>query len=228
MSERWSLIFDCDGTLVDSEPLLARELAVTFTSLGLPFEPQDYMLDYRGVAFPFILADLETRHGRKVDDMERRKELEQQMRASLEERMKQELEPIDGVAEALEALSAHPRCVASNGPLRKIKLSMSLSGLAAQFGDHLYSAYEVGIWKPDPGLYLYAAKALDTPPERCIVIDDAAVGLKSGIDAGMQVIHLNRFSERERTPEEAHEIRAMAQLPSMVEKIIAERSAASA
>lgn len=224
MSTRWSLIFDADGTLVDSEPLLAREIAITLNKLGLPFEPEDYMTRFRGVAFPFVLEALESEHGRKVDDDDTRKQLEQEMRSNLEKRMEQELGPIDGIKEALDALADYPRCVASNGPLRKIRLSMRLSGLAPYFGEHLYSAYEIGVWKPDPGLFLHAAKALDTAPEHCIVIDDASVGLSSGLAAGMHVIHINRFSEREHSPDGAYEIHTMAELPAVVEKIIAAHS----
>lgn len=220
MADRWSLIFDADGTLVNSEPLLAKELETTFRQLDLPFEASQYMLEYRGVAFPFILQQLEKENGRKVDDEETRKRLEADMRSRLELRMERELESIEGIREALDKLSDFPRCVASNGPLRKIRLSMRLSGLAPYFGDHLFSAYEVGSWKPDTGLFLHAAQQLETPPDHCIVIDDADVGLKSGLAAGMHVIHINRFSEREKTLEGAYEIHHMNELPDMVEKII--------
>lgn len=224
MSAPWSLIFDADGTLVDSEPLLAKELAITFEKLGLPFTADDYMLHNRGVAFPFILDKLEQEHGRKVEDQATRDQLEQEMRSNLEKRMERELGPIDGIKEALAELADYPRCVATNGPLRKVQLSMRLSGLAPWFGDRLFSAYEVGIWKPDPGLFLHAAKALGTAPEHCIVIDDASVGLSSGMAAGMHVIHINRFSEREKTLEGAWEIHEMSELPATVEKIIAAHS----
>ncbi|WP_106478874.1 HAD family hydrolase [Phytohalomonas tamaricis] len=216
MATDFCLIFDCDGTLVDSEPLLAEVLAETLTEAGLPFVPSDYMDTYRGVAYAQIVAALEQKHG--AMDERYRDSAEQKMRARLLDRMRGALQTIEGIEEALDTLD-NPRCVASNGPLAKIRLSMETTGLARHFGDNLFSAYEVGIFKPDPGLYLYTAETMGYPPERCIVIDDAAVGIKAGMDAGMHVIHINRFSSREATPEGAHQIDHMNELARRVIQI---------
>lgn len=218
MSADFCLIFDCDGTLVDSEPLLAAVLAETLSEAGFPFEPRDYMETYRGVAYAQIVAALEQEHG--AMDERYRASAERKMRARLHDRMRGALETIEGIEEALDAL-ANPRCVASNGPLAKIRLSLEVTGLARHFGDNLFSAYEVGIFKPDPGLYLHAARAMGYPPERAIVIDDAAVGVKAGMAAGMHVIHINRFAERESTPAGAHRITHMNELAQRIAAITA-------
>ena len=133
-------------------------------------------------------------------------------------RMKAELTPVPGIPEALAALSGYPKAVASNGPLAKIRLAMATSGLAPHFGDNLYSAYELQVWKPDPGLYLAAAEGMGAEPENCVVIDDAAVGVEAGLKAGMQVIHINHFPDEEHTPEGAIAITHASELVTVIER----------
>ncbi|MBN8413052.1 MULTISPECIES: HAD-IA family hydrolase [Halomonas] len=213
------LLFDSDGTLVDSEPLLARAMADTFPPFGLPFSAEQYMEEFRGVRFLDIVQELERRFGSLADDQ--RQIMEDRLRANMAERMEQELVPIAGIPQALDALADHPKAVASNGPIAKIRLAMATTGLAPHFGDHLFSAYELGVWKPDPGLYLAAAEAMGVSPEHCVVIDDAAVGVEAGLKAGMQVIHINHFPEEEDTPEGAVGITHADQLVDTIERLAA-------
>ncbi|MCM2129733.1 HAD family hydrolase [Larsenimonas rhizosphaerae] len=213
MARNVCLLFDCDGTLVDSEPLLADVLTETFNELGLPFVPADYMTRFRGTAFPTILATLEREHGDITPDA--REAAMPAMRRRLYARMDQGVPRIAGIESALERLP-HPKAVASNGPIEKIRRAMAASALAHHFGDHLYSAYEVGSHKPDPGLYLHATRALAFAPENAIVIDDAAVGVEAGLAAGMQVIHINHFPDQEATPAGAHALYHMEELPALV------------
>ncbi|ARS51873.1 HAD family hydrolase [Kushneria konosiri] len=209
------LIFDCDGTLVDSEPLLAEVLAQTLPEAGLPFRASDYMNEFRGVVYGHIVAELEQRHG-SVDETVKR-EAETRMRARLMAGLKDSLIVIEGIEASLETLMPdYLCCVASNGPLNKIRQSMEVSGLGRFFGDHLFSAYEVGHFKPDPGLFLHAARAMGVAPKECLVIDDAPVGVTAALAAGMQVAHINHFPDEEQTPERAHELLHMKDLPALV------------
>lgn len=209
------LIFDCDGTLVDSEPLLADVLAQTLPEAGLPFRASDYMNEFRGVVYAHIVAELEKRHG-AVDETVKR-EAEARMRSRLMAGLKDSLLVIEGIEASMEILSPdYLCCVASNGPLNKIRQSMEVSGLGRFFGEHLFSAYEVGHFKPDPGLFLHAAQAMGVAPEECLVIDDAPVGVTAALDAGMQVAHINHFPNEEQTPERAHELLHMKDLPALV------------
>lgn len=141
--------------------------------------------------------------------------------------MRAELRPIEGMPQALQALADHPKAVVSNGPERKVRCALESSGLAPHFGDNLYSAYTLNVWKPDPGLYLKAAEAMGHPPERCVVIDDAAVGVAAGLAAGMHVIHLNRFPDEETTPEGAIAIRRAEELPNVIEALAGNASSTS-
>jgi len=218
MPDPLCLLFDCDGTLVDSEPLLAEIMAKYLNEAGLPFKPIDYMNDFRGARFANIVAHLERQYGSLTD--ERRQWIETNMRAEMHERMATELLPIDGVAQALDTLAGLPLCVASNGPEAKIRRALDSTGLRGFFGDHIYSAYTVGSWKPAPGLFLHAGRDMGFDPADCIVIDDAQVGVRAALAAGMRVIHINRFADLEPTPTGAIGIRDMRELPAAIDKLI--------
>jgi len=220
------LLFDCDGTLVDSEPLLADEMATALNAVGLPFQASDYIGEFRGARFRRIVAELESRHG--CVDPEALGPLENHMRANLNRRLATELTPIEGATEALAALSAFPMGVVSNGPENKIRTSLVATGLDTLFGDHLFSAYTATCWKPDPCLYAHAAQQMGYPPERCLAIEDSVVGVKAALDAGMLVVHLNRFPDAEVTPEGAIMITSMFQLPTVVSRLARDNASRSA
>ncbi|PMR69143.1 HAD-IA family hydrolase [Halomonas heilongjiangensis] len=211
------LLFDSDGTLVDSEILLAEVMGEILPAFGLPFSARQYMEEFRGVRFKTIIEALEARHGALVDG--RFPVMEDEMRGLMERRMRAELQPIAGMPAALDALSAHPKAVVSNGPEPKIRCAMESTGLAPHFGDNLFSAYTLQVWKPDPDLYRQAAAAMGQAPERCVVIDDATVGVAAGLAAGMHVVHLNHFPEEEATPEGAIAIRHASELPAVVARL---------
>ncbi|PMR77124.1 HAD family hydrolase [Billgrantia endophytica] len=221
MMQPLCLLFDCDGTLVDSEPLLAAEMAISLTRLGLPFQASDYIGEFRGSRFRNIVTVLENRYG-SVDPL-RLAETETEMRSNLNRRLETELVPISGAAEALQALVDYPCGVVSNGPENKILTSLKAIGLADRFGKHLFSGYTANCWKPDPRLYLHAANLMGFDAEDCVAIDDALVGVKAALDAGMTVIHLNRFPDVEETPEGAIMITSMYQLPTVIGHLTHER-----
>jgi HAD superfamily hydrolase (TIGR01509 family) len=217
MPNRLCLLFDSDGTLVDSEILLAEVMAEVLTSFGLPFSARQYMDEFRGVRFLTIVRELETRFGALGETQ--LAAMEAAMRERMATRMQNELLAIDGMPSALEALAAHPKAVVSNGPEAKIRCAMQSTALARHFDNNLFSAYTLGVWKPDPALYLKAAEAMGYPPSHCVVIDDATVGVEAGLAAGMQVVHLNHFADQESTPAGAHAIHHARELPAMIDTL---------
>ncbi|NWN84239.1 MAG: HAD hydrolase-like protein, partial [Halomonas sp.] len=136
MAHPLCLLFDCDGTLVDSEPLLADEMATALNAVGLPFQATDYIGEFRGARFRRIVAELESRHGRV--DPKVLGPLETSMRANLDRRLATELTPIDGATEALAALSDFPLGGVSHGPANKMRTSLVATGLDTMFGDRLF------------------------------------------------------------------------------------------
>ncbi|GAB2720879.1 HAD family hydrolase [Halomonas garicola] len=220
------LLFDCDGTLVDSEPLLAEEMAAGLNAAGLPFTTADYLTKYRGVRFRHIIKQLQKQHGhvpaRKL------KRIDKAMRVKLAQRLATELVPIAGTREALEQLIAYPRAVVSNGAAAKIRTALATTRLDGYFQTALFSGYSVNCWKPEPCLHLHAARAMGFAPGDCIAIDDALVGVQAALAAGMTVIHLNRFPRIETTPANAIMIRHMKELPDVVEQLTRARHPAPA
>jgi HAD superfamily hydrolase (TIGR01509 family) len=173
------IIFDLDGTLVDSETLSGRAFAELVPDLSA--SGAALALRYRGIRFTTILADIEARVGRRLPE-----DFETRYRARVATLFDAELEPMPGAAEMLEQLTL-PRCVASNGPQHKIRHALRVAGLARFFGDHIFSAYDIGTWKPDPGLFLHAAAGMGAEPTDCLSIEDSWVGVEGAVAAGMQV-----------------------------------------
>lgn len=213
------LLFDCDGTLVDSEVLLAEVMGEILPEFHLPFSAQQYMDEFRGVRFLTIVQTLE----RRFQALEESKlsQLEAGMRTRMETRMRAELVAIPGMAAALEQLSSHPKAVVSNGPEPKIRCALESTELGHHFGDKLFSAYTLNVWKPNPELYRQAAAAMGHSPQQCVVIDDAAVGVEAGLAADMHVIHLNHFPNEEVTPEGAIGIQKAHELPAAIARLSA-------
>lgn len=212
------LLFDCDGTLVDSEILLAEVMGAILPEFGLPFSALQYMEEFRGVRFQTIVQTLEGRF-QPLDD-NGFTQLEAGMRARMEARMRSELVAIPGIPAALDQLSHHAMAVVSNGPERKIRCALESTQLGHHFAGKLFSAYTLNVWKPDPELYRKAAAAMGYAPHACIVIDDAAVGVEAGLAAGMHVIHLNHFPNEEITPEGAIGIHHASELPAAIASLI--------
>ncbi|NVF16330.1 HAD-IA family hydrolase [Vreelandella maris] len=214
------LLFDCDGTLVDSEPLLAEEMATGLNSVGLPFATTDYLGEFRGARFRRIVAELQQRYGDV--DPDRLERMEITMRANLATRLAQELTTIPGAREALDILSSYPSAVVSNGPESKILTALEATELSHYFGNRFFSGYTANCWKPEPCLHLHAASIMGYAARDCIAIDDALVGVRAALQAGMTVIHLNRFPDAEETPENVIMISNMYQLPAVVERLTRE------
>ncbi|MFA6051724.1 MAG: HAD-IA family hydrolase [Candidatus Babeliales bacterium] len=172
------VIFDLDGTLVDSEGLCNQAFLDLLPQLSDTVE--SLIQRYRGKKLAQIFADLEGRLCQKLPDA-----FEQHYRQRVAELFSRELKPMPGVLEMLEVTN-FPKCIASSGPLLKIRQTLQVSGLAPYFGDSIFSSYEVGSWKPEPGLFQYAANAMGFMPRQCVVVEDSEVGIEAAALAGMK------------------------------------------
>lgn len=184
---RICVIFDLDGTLVDSEGLCNQAFLDLLPQLSDTVESLTQR--YRGKKLSQICADLENRLCRNLPDA-----FEQQYRQRVAELFSHELKPMPGVLEMLEATNV-PKCIASSGPPLKIRQALQVSGLAPYFGDNLFSSYEVGSWKPEPGLFQYAANAMGFMPGQCVVVEDSEVGIEAAAAAGMKAFRYVRKGE---------------------------------
>lgn len=175
------VIFDCDGTLVDSEELGFEVLLAQARRVGVPFAPGEDLQDLRGKSMASCLATLAERLGAPLPAS-----FESDFRQAAAAVFRQRLQPMAGALRLLEQLCL-PCCVASNGPRSKTELTLGITGLLPLFQDRIFSAYEVGAFKPDPGLFLAAARAMGVSPAACAVVEDSVPGMLAGLAAGMQV-----------------------------------------
>ncbi|WP_422040128.1 HAD-IA family hydrolase [Roseibium sp.] len=180
------VIFDLDGTLVDSEILCNQAFVDLLPELGETAE--QLMRRYRGIKLDLTLADLEERIGRTLPET-----FEVTYRERVAQLFDERLQPVPGAAAMLESLN-RPRCIASSGPPQKIAHSLKVSGLASHFGPNTFSSYVVGIWKPEPGLFLHAARSMGYAPEACIVVEDSDVGVQAAKAARMTVLRYDPHS----------------------------------
>lgn len=204
------IIFDLDGTLVDSESLNNQAFIDLLPEMNDTVD--QLMCRYRGKKLSFILEDISRRIGHALSD-----DFENRYRQRVSELFGRELKPIPGVCEMLETIE-YPRCVASSGPRAKIKHALEVSGLASYFNDRIFSSYEIGSWKPEPGLFLHAAQAMGFKPTHCVVIEDSDVGVEAARAAGMKVLRYAPNGKDSAFHEVPSFIR-MADLPDLLKQL---------
>ena len=100
----------------------------------------------------------------------------------------QALRPTDGIEAFLDATRSTPRCVASSSHPERIAHTLALTRLHDAFGSYLFSATQVARGKPEPDLFLYAAKSMGAAHERCLVTEDSRYGVAAARSAGMTAI----------------------------------------
>ena len=177
-----AIIFDCDGTLVDSESLGNEILVEYVRELGLELPLAETLERFRGCKMADCVASLETQLGRPLPA-----DFTEIYRQRTYDQFPSRLRAIDGALDLVKAVTL-PKCVASSAPLQKIELSLRVTNLLPFFEGRYFSCYEIERWKPDPAVFLHAAKAMSVQPSDCLVIEDSEVGVQAGIAAGMQVV----------------------------------------
>lgn len=213
MGTGWELvIFDCDGVLVDSEPIANRVFSEMLGEVGLPMDYDETVRTFVGRSAATCVRMVESRIGRPVSegwvDAWRERTLDAFGR---------ELRAVEGVAEALDGIGA-PFCVASSGEPAKMRFTLGMTGLLPRFEGRMFSAVEVPRGKPAPDLFLHAARAMGAAPERCAVIEDSAVGVQAGAAAGMTVFGFAAMSHADalRAAGAAHVFTRMDALPGLL------------
>lgn len=176
------VIFDCDGVLVDSEPIANRVFRHMLAELGLVLAPEAMDELFVGRAMHDCLAHASELLGRALPD-----DFEPEHDRRLFAALAQELTVIPGVPSVLERL-ATPHCVASNGSPDKVRFSLRQVGLLPRFEGRLFSAAQVERGKPAPDLFLHAARAMGVAPADCVVVEDTPTGVRAGVAAGMRVL----------------------------------------
>ena len=177
-----ALIFDCDGTLIETASLYARAWASGF-ALSDKHMSVDWYTARAGLSEYVLMDAFEAQHGVKLD----REATVRKMRETFLKELAL-LREIAVVAEiARRNHGARPMAVASGGPAAIVEPSLKATGLHGLF-DTVVTLDDVGRAKPEPDLFLEAARRLGVPPERCLVFEDSLQGIEAARQAGMHVI----------------------------------------
>ena len=193
------VIFDCDGVLVDSEKLGNDVLAEMLAVYGHQISGHESIRRFRGMNLTKCLAILEGETGIELPES-----FETDIRQRMSSVFLERLQPVDGALQLVESLRI-PFCVASSGPRKKIEENLQTTNLYPHFVGKIFSGYELNSWKPDPLLFLSAARHFGVAPEDCIVVEDSFVGVSAAIAANMTVLALNATVDN-RSLDLAHEV----------------------
>ena len=175
------IIFDCDGVLVDSEPLAMRVLLETIAAEGVSIDADTGFREFLGRSLSATIAHLNSAYGLHLNEVAL-----ERMRKDLFALYARELKPMAGLIEALEKINL-PACVASSSQMERIRVSLTLTGLIDRFAPAIFSAAEVKHGKPAPDLFLHAAAKMKTSPGECLVVEDSPAGIIAAQRAGMRV-----------------------------------------
>lgn len=175
------IIFDCDGVLVDSEGLSIQILVDMGNAYGADISLAYALKNFAGTSIEYCRQYIESQAGQNLPD-----DFTDQFRQKSYQAFDEHLQPIKGVHTLLDTLKL-PYCVASSGPLDKIKRNLSIVGLSEKFMGRMYSSYEIGSWKPAPDIFLYAAKQMGFKPCECVVIEDSRAGVQAAHAGGFDV-----------------------------------------
>ena len=173
------VIFDCDGVLVDSERIAVRIDAIVLERLGWPMSEAEIVDRFMGRSEAYMTGEIERAIGRALPTG-----WEGELAPLYRQALEAELEAVDGVVDALDAISA-PTCVASSSTHERLRLTLGLTGLYDRFEGRIFSSTEVANGKPAPDLFLHAAATLGADPARCAVIEDSVYGVQAARAAGM-------------------------------------------
>ena len=167
------LIFDCDGILVDSEAISSKVFVEMAKELDIEIDLEFAIENFSGVSIKSTLEYIANRTGKELYD-----NFEKEFRARTFELFKTDLKPVKGISELLDKINV-PCCVASSGPREKLELSLTTTNLLPKFEGRIYSSYDIDSWKPNPEIFLYAAREMGFRADECAVIEDSWAGVKA-------------------------------------------------
>ena len=180
------VIFDCDGVLVDSEPIANASFSKALKPHGIDWSVEETMRRLMGRSLKSCVEICEAEIGGKLPD-----DFVEKMQVVTYQGFRDApLQAIAGVKEAALALQAAgvQTCVASSGALEKMRFTLGLTGLWDFFEGRIFSASQVKRGKPFPDLFLHAAISMNVQPFDCIVVEDSVPGVQAARSAGMRAL----------------------------------------
>lgn len=191
------VIFDCEGTLVDSERLCCEALVQVFGEMGAALTYQQVSEHFTGGKIADILmATCQLAQVTADIDL-----LEQRYRATVTAMFSRKLSPMGGARALLHYLKRNQIefCVVSNAPREKITTTLTLAGLEHYFKGRIFSAFDANSWKPEPDLIRYCAMNMGFTLDECIYVDDTPKGVEAGLNAGVLTFQLSPLNPQNRS-----------------------------
>lgn len=178
------VIFDCDGVLVDSEHATNEVLIASLALYGLSVSMAECMQFFVGGTLDDVAVNA-TKMGAKLPQ-----NWIAETRDLFHDRLHKGVPLVPGISALLDLLDRAEIafCVASNGPTEKMKITLGQNGLWDRFQERMFSGPALGTTKPDPGLFLLAAKTLGFDPTDCVVIEDSLSGATAARRAHMRCL----------------------------------------
>lgn len=216
------IIYDCDGVLIDSEPVASRVCAEEISALGWIMDTAESHARFLGMSLSAMVPAIEAHTGKKVPAS-----WSQYLAARLAETLAIEAVMIDGAEAALRSTTALGLdwCIASNSGPEELVAKFACCGLTALVAGRVHSANEVisrgGLGKPAPDLFLAAALAANVDPACCLVIEDSAAGITAAAAAGMTCLAYSPDGERrELTRLGSQPFSSMRELPGLFRAVL--------
>lgn len=178
-----AVIFDMDGVLVNSEPFYVKVEQQNFRKLGLNVTREEH-ITYQGTATDLMWEKVIQKHGlsKTVEELV---EMTNSMVTPYFESL-ETIEPMPGVKDLIEYLhkNNYQLALASSSYPDVIEIILQKTNLKKYF-NAVVDSQMAGASKPEPDIFLLTAKKLKIAPEKCVVIEDSANGIKAAKSAGM-------------------------------------------
>jgi len=177
------VIFDCDGVIVDSEPLTHQVLRDDLAARGLDMTVAQVTTQFIGGTMSGVAQKARAMGADLPSDWV------DEFYVRLYQQLEQHTPLIAGIEQLLDQLddAAIPYCIASNGRMAKMRVTMGQHpALWARVQGRMFSAEHVPAPKPAPDLFLHAAQTLGASPADCVVIEDSATGARAARNAAMR------------------------------------------
>ena len=191
------IIFDNDGVLVDSEPVINAAAIQGLKEYGVTAQPEDF-LPYVGAGEDRYIGGVAEKYG-----LAYRTEMKDRVHEIYHALIQEKLRPHPGAVSVLEEMSRRPGKVAlaSSSDHVKIRASLDAASIPRDAFDLIVSGEEVPHKKPSPDIYLETARRIGAEPADCVVIEDAVNGVMAAKAAGMVCVAVTNSFSREQLAE---------------------------
>ncbi len=197
MPEIAAVIWDMDGVLADTAPHHLLAWRETFAKRGIKFTEEDFMRGF-GIRNDAIIRNVlgEQTTPEEIEAIAREKE------ATFRRIIGKDIKPLPGALDLLKALDENgiKMAIASSTVIENIHLIISSLGIEKYF-EVIITGHDVTEGKPNPQVFLLAARRLGAEPKNCIVVEDAVAGVKAAKRAGMYCVAITSTHPREKLKE---------------------------